>query len=53
VTVLFAYEDHARASIVRVATPSSAIAAAAIALLAALLDIGNHETGPTWDDYNC
>lgn len=39
-------------SILRVATPSSAIAAAAIALLAALLDISNHETGPSWDDYN-
>jgi hypothetical protein len=39
-------------SIVRIATPSSAIAAAGIALLAALLDIGNHEAEPTWDDYD-
>lgn len=39
-------------SIVRVTTPSSAIAAAALALLAALLDIGNHEAGPQWADYD-
>jgi hypothetical protein len=38
-------------SIIRLATPSSAIAAAAVALLAALLDLRNQEEGPDWDEY--
>ena len=38
-------------AMVRVATPSSAVAAAAVALLAALLDIGHDATDSSWSDY--
>ncbi len=39
-------------SLIRLATPSSVIAAAAVALLAALLDVRNQEQWLDWDDHD-
>lgn len=37
-------------ALIRTVTPSAAVAAAAIALLAALLDTGNHRPDYDWDE---